>query len=108
MVPEGMTTALSALNQPCYFVSFFALFITCFVYNVADTISSSYDQKELLDIRTAIAQLKLDKEFFFNESDRRDILQTPDQAQISVIRCRRKQISRKEIRVPCEDQATSG
>jgi hypothetical protein len=64
------------------------LFITCFVYNVADTVS--YDQKELLDTRTAIAQLKLDKEFFFNESDGRDILQTPDQAQIPVMCWTRK------------------
>ena len=45
----------------------------------------------LLDIRTAITQLRLDKELFFNESDGRDILQTPDQAQILVIRWRRKQ-----------------
>ena len=38
---------------------FFALFVNHFVHNVADTIS--YDRKELLDIRTAITHLKLDK-----------------------------------------------
>ena len=49
-----------------------------FVHNVAAIVS--FDRKELLDIRIAIAHLKLDKEFFFNESDGRDILlQTPDQ-----------------------------
>jgi hypothetical protein len=42
-------------------------------------------QKELLDIKTEITHLKLDEEFFINESDARDILQTPDQAQIPVI-----------------------
>lgn len=68
--------------------SYRLLFITCFVHNVNAT--ASYDRKELLDIRTAITHLSLDKEFFFNESDGRDILQTPDQAQIPVIRWRRK------------------
>jgi hypothetical protein len=88
MAPEGMVAVLSALIQPCYFVSFFPLFVTCFIHNVAATIS--YDRKELLDIRTGITHLRLDKEFFFNESDGRDILQTADQSQISVIRWRRK------------------
>jgi hypothetical protein len=46
-------------------------------------------RKELLDIRTAIAHLKLDEEFFFNESDGRNIIQTPDQAHIPIIRWRR-------------------
>ena len=55
MAPEGMVAILWALNQPCYFVSFFALFVSYFVHNVAD------DQKELLDIRTAIPHLELDK-----------------------------------------------
>jgi hypothetical protein len=73
-----------ALNQPCYWF-IFSLFVICFVHNAAATVS--YDQEELLDIRTAIAHLKLDKEFFFNESDQRDILlQIPDQDQIPVIR----------------------
>jgi hypothetical protein len=57
------------------------LFVTCFVHNVAATVS--YDRKEFLNIRTAIAHIKQDKEFFFNESDGRNILlQTPDQVQI--------------------------
>ena len=87
MVPEeGRAAVLSALNQPCYFVSFFALFVTCFVHNVAATVS--YDRKELLDIRTAIAHLKLNEQFF-NESDGREILlQKPDQ--IPGIHLRRK------------------
>jgi hypothetical protein len=65
-------TVLWALNQPCYFVSFFALFVTCFIHNVGATVSY-----EPLDIRTAISHLKLFEELVFNESDRRDILQTP-------------------------------
>jgi hypothetical protein len=83
MTPEGRAAVLSALNQPCYYVCFFALFVTCFVHNVAATVS--YDRKELLDIRTGITHFKLDEEFFFNESDARDILRMPDQAQIPVI-----------------------
>ena len=90
MGPEGRTDILLALNQPCYFVCFFALVITYFVHNVAATVS--YDRKELLDIRTGIPHFKLDEEFFFNESDGWDILlQTPDQAQIPVVRWRMKQ-----------------
>ena len=60
-VVEGQWAAvLQALNQLCYFVCFFALFVTYFVHNVDATIS--YDRKELLDIRTAITQM--DKDFF--------------------------------------------
>ena len=51
----------------------FALFVTCFVHNVAATIS--YDRKEPLDIKTAMTHLRLDNKFFFNELDGRDILQ---------------------------------
>ena len=58
------------------------------MHNVAAAIS--YDRKELLDIRTAITHLKLDKYFFFNESDWKDILQSPEQTLIPVIRWRRK------------------
>ena len=47
-----------ALNQPCYLVCFFVLFVTCFVHNVAATIS--YDLKELLVIRTVITYFRLD------------------------------------------------
>jgi hypothetical protein len=69
------------------FYSFFFRFVTCFLHNVAATVS--YDRKGLLDIRIVITHLKLDEELFFNESGGRDILlQTPDQAQISVIRWR--------------------
>jgi hypothetical protein len=88
MAPEGMAVILCALNKPCYFVSFFALFVTYFVHNVAATVS--YDRKELLDIRTAITYLELDKSFFFTESDERDLLQTPEQALIPVIRRRKR------------------
>ena len=84
---------------------FLKLFVTYFVHNVAATVS--YDRKELLDIRTGITHLKL--ELFFNESDASDILQTPDQAPIPVIPPEKEtEISRQKIRVPCEDQATSG
>ena len=89
MAPVGRAAVLLALNQSCYFVCFFALFVTCFVHNVAATVS--YDRKELLNIRTGIVHLKLDKEFFFNASDARDMLLTPDQAPIPVIHWRRKQ-----------------
>jgi hypothetical protein len=60
MVPEGMAAVLSGLNQPCKNI-FFAFFITCFVHNIAATVS--YDRKELLDIRTAITHLRLDRVF---------------------------------------------
>lgn len=36
--------------------------------------------KELLDIRTAFTNLNLDKGFYFNESEAKDILIFPDQA----------------------------
>jgi hypothetical protein len=53
-----MAVFLLALNQKCYFVRFFTLFVTYFVHNVAATVS--YDRKELLGIRTAITHLELD------------------------------------------------
>ena len=83
-----MAAVLMAPDQPCYFVSFFALFVTYFVHNVAATVS--YDRKELLDIRTAITHLKLDEEFFFNESDAKDIPLCQDKAQIPVISTRKR------------------
>jgi hypothetical protein len=61
-------------------VCFFSLFVTYFVHNVAATVS--YDQKELLDIRTVTTHLKLDEDIFFNESDAKDILLLRDQARI--------------------------
>ena len=48
--------------------------------NVATTLS--YDRKELLEIRTAIPHLELDKEFLFNKLDERDLLHTTEQALI--------------------------
>jgi hypothetical protein len=39
MVPEGMAAVLRAPNQLCYFVCFFALFVTYFLHNVAATVS---------------------------------------------------------------------
>jgi hypothetical protein len=42
-------------------------------------------KKELLDIRTAITHLGLDKAFFFNKQDAQDVLQTPDKAKLSII-----------------------
>ena len=49
----------------------------------------SYDRKELLDIRTSITHLVLDEDFFFSESDAKDLLQTLDKAQIPVIHIKR-------------------
>ena len=54
-----MAAVLRASNQLCYFMCFFTLF----VLNVASTVS--YDQKELLDIRTVVTHLNLDKDLFF-------------------------------------------
>ena len=47
---------------------FFALFVTYFVHNVSATIF--YGKKELLDIRTAITHLGLDKDFFLQQAGR--------------------------------------
>jgi hypothetical protein len=47
------------------------VFLHNLLHNVSATVS--YDQKELLGIRTAITHLVLDKYFFFNESE---LLQT--------------------------------
>jgi hypothetical protein len=70
-------------------VFFPALFVTYFVHNFDATIA--YDWKEVLDIRTAITHLELDKDFFFNESDAKDIRLPRDQAQIPVIHVKKRQ-----------------
>ena len=80
MAPAGRAAVLSALTPPCYFACFFALFATCFVHNVAA------DRNKLLDIRTGITHLKLDEEFFLNESNARYILHAPAPAPIPVSR----------------------
>ena len=64
------------------------MFVINFVHNVSSTIS--YDQKELLDIRTATTHLERDKYFLFNESDVKDLLQIPDQAQIPIIHMKKR------------------
>jgi hypothetical protein len=80
---EEMAADLRAPNQLCYYVGCFTLFVTYFVHNVSATFS--YGKKELLDIRTAITHLGLDKYFFFNKQDAQDVLQTPDKANIPII-----------------------
>jgi hypothetical protein len=66
-----------------------ALFVIHIIHNVSAIIS--YDQKELLDIRTAITHPVLEEYiFFFNESDAKDLLQTPDKALTPVIRRRKR------------------
>jgi hypothetical protein len=70
MAPEGMAAILQDPKQLCYFVCFFTLFVTYFVHNVSAT--ATYDQIEILVIRTEITHLELDKDFFFNESDGKD------------------------------------
>jgi hypothetical protein len=92
-VPEEMAAVLRALNQLCYCVCFFTLFVTYFVRNVSATVS--YDQKELLDTRTAITHPVLKEYLFFNESDRKDLLQPPDKTLIPVIRRRDKYRGRR-------------
>ena len=69
-------------------VCFFALFVAFFVHNVSATVS--YDRKELLDIMTAITHTVLEEIFYFNESDGKDLLQTPDKALIPVISRRKR------------------
>jgi hypothetical protein len=87
MALEEMDTVSRSPNQLYYCVYFFKLFVTYFVDNVSATVS--YDQKELLDIRAAITHLVMEEDFFFNESDSKYLLQTPDKAQIPVIRMRK-------------------
>ena len=82
-----MAAVLRAPNQLSYFVCFFALFVTSFVHNVA---AVSYDRKELLDIRTEITHLELDKDFFFNETEVKDIMLLPDKAQIPITRMKKQ------------------
>ena len=101
MAPEGMAAVLSGLNQSCK-KKMFAFFITCFVHNIAATVS--YDRKELLDIRTAITHLRLDS--FSKMSQMRGIYYR-HQTQIPAILWKQRFL-RKKIRVHCEDQATSG
>ena len=62
-------------------------FTNYFVHNVSVTVS--FDRKELLDLRTAITHFVLD--FFLNVSYTKDLLQTPDKAQIPVICMKKKQ-----------------
>ena len=62
MAAEGGLPFYGLLTN-CAILCFFTLFVTYFVHNVAATIS--YDQKELLDIITAITHLEFDKSFFF-------------------------------------------
>jgi hypothetical protein len=94
MEREGMAAVLRAPNHLCNVVCFFALFATNFVHN--DIATVSYELKELLDNRTAITHLELDKDFFFNESDAKDILLCRDKAQIPVISVKKRQ--RKRVR----------
>ena len=72
-----------ALNQHAIFKRFFT-----FVHNVASTVS--YDWKELLEIRTVITHHELDKDFFFNKSGENDLLQIPYQAQIPILRMKKR------------------
>jgi hypothetical protein len=96
MAPVEMAAVLRVPNQLCYYVGGFALFVTYFVRNVSATVSYGKKElldirttithlgldKELLDIRTVITHLRLDKYFFFNKQDAQDILQTPDRNNI--------------------------
>ena len=88
MALRETAAVLRSRNQLCYCACFFTLFVTYFVHNVSATVS--YDQKELLDIRTAITHPIRDEYFFFNEQDGKDLLQTPDKALITVIRRRNR------------------
>jgi hypothetical protein len=78
MVPEEMAAVLWAPNQLCYCVCFLVLFVTYFVHNVSATVW----KKNWKNI------------FFFNESEPKDLLQTPDKAQIPVIHMKKRRIYR--------------
>ena len=68
----------------CAIMWFFcALFVTYFVHDFSANVS--YGKKMLLDIRTAITHLGLDKDVFFKKQEAQDVLQTPDKAEIPVI-----------------------
>jgi hypothetical protein len=76
---------------------FFTIFVNYFVHNVSATVS--YRRKELLDIRTAITHLGLGKDFFNNNTskkDSHDILQTTHRADVPIIckRTRRRQLGK--------------
>ena len=93
MAPEEMATVLRSPNQLCNYVFFPTIFVNYFVQNVSATVS--YGRQELLDIRTAITHLRLDKDFFNNNSssskeDSHDILQTTHRADIPIIRKRKR------------------
>jgi hypothetical protein len=60
MAPEEMAAVLQTPNQLCCCVFCLVLFATYFVHNVSATVS--YGKKELLDMRTAITHLGLDKD----------------------------------------------
>jgi hypothetical protein len=62
---EEMAAVLQAPNQFAI-VFFLALFVTYFVHNVSATVS--YGKTELLDIRTAITHLGLDKDYFIQQA----------------------------------------
>ena len=65
------------------------LFVTYFVNNVSTTVSHG-TKNELLDIRTAITHLGLDKDFSLNKQEAQDVLQTPDKAKIPDIGKRKR------------------
>jgi hypothetical protein len=74
--------------------------------NVSATVT--YDRKELLDIRASITHLLLE-EFIFNESDGKELLQTPDKALIPVIpRWEDTEILWTTVRVSCQDPSPRG
>ena len=83
MAPKEMSAVLRSRNQLSYCV--------CFI-----TVKRSYNHEALLDIRTAITYPVLEEHFFFNESDRKDLLQMPDKAPIPIIRRRKRRRYRDE------------
>ena len=106
MAPEEMAAVLCPTNCAIMW-EFITLFVTYFVHNVSATVY--YGKKELLDIKTAIIHLGLDKDFFFNKQEAMDLLQTPDRANIPVICKRRRRRQRTQSGMPREDpQEASG
>ena len=73
LAPEEMAAVLRAPNQLCYYVVFFVLFVTYLVHNVSATVS--YSKKKILNIRTAITHLGIDKDFFLKKARAQGILQ---------------------------------
>jgi hypothetical protein len=103
-----MAAVLQAPNQLCYYVCWFfgTLFVNYFVHNVSATVS--YYNKELLDVRTAITHLGLDKDFFLQQAGRTGCASDTRHGQHPRHwQEKETQVQRKQRRFPRKDQQTA-